>query len=170
MMSYTITCLFLCCLGSSWLVARVRYDCAYCLVMSHVFRSWVNLQQALCWIPAHSEACNVLLWLKAADIEPFLTRGENFKWRGWQSDLFSSVDLCHRWWDIHSRRNHRLLYIHRVRGMEEDPDRENVMRTAPRPSSHLIYKCKVASLLAKSNPCSNRLPFGDYITVTNDSI
>lgn len=69
----------------------------------------------------------------------------------------SSVDLCHRWRDVHSRGHHRLLYIHRFRGLEEDPDRKNVLRTAP--PSHLIYKCNVASLFAKSNPRSNRLPF-----------
>lgn len=47
-----------------------------------------------------------------------------------EGDLFS-VDLCHRWRDVHGRWDHRLLYIHRFRGLEEDPDRKNVMRTAP---------------------------------------
>lgn len=70
-----------------------------------------------------------------------------------------SVDLCHRWRDVHSGGHHRLLYIHGFRGLEEDPDRQTVLRTAPLPSSHLIYKCNVASLFAKSNPRSNQLPF-----------
>lgn len=66
--------------------------------------------------------------------------------------MCSPVDLRHRWRDVHSGGNHRLLYIHCFRGLEEDPDRKNVMRTASHPSSHFIYKCKAASLLAKSSP------------------
>lgn len=63
-----------------------------------------------------------------------------------------SADLCHRWRDVHSCRHHWLLYIHRFRSLEEDPDRKNVLRTTPQPVSHLIYKFKVPSLLVKSNP------------------
>lgn len=70
-----------------------------------------------------------------------------------------SVDLCHRRRDVHGGGHHRLLHIHRFRGLEEDPDRKTVLRTAPLPSSHLIYKCNVASLFAKSNPRSNQLLF-----------
>lgn len=92
-----------------------------------------------------------------------MTAGELFKWRGCQSDLFMiflpSVDLRHRRRDVHGGGHHRLLHIHRFRGLEEDPDRKTVLRTAPLPSSHLIYKCNVASLFAKSNPRSNQLPF-----------
>lgn len=107
---------------------------------------------------AFQPQCNALFRLKAADIKPFLTRGENFKSWLWPCGLFPA-DLCHHRWDIHSRRNHWFLYIHCFRGLEEDPDWKNVMRTAPHPSSHLIYKCKVASLLAKPAPPSQSASF-----------
>lgn len=103
----------------------------------------------------------VLSWLKAADSETSeKTRGAALKC------VSFPADLCHRWRDVHSGGDHRLLYIHCLRGLEEDPDRKDVMSTAPPslPPSCFIYKCKVACLLTKSNSCPRRLPFRDHIT------
>lgn len=69
---------FLCCLGSSWLVARVRYDCACCWVYESCLK--IVSQPAAGALLDSSTLWGVLLWLKAADIEPLITRGENFKY------------------------------------------------------------------------------------------
>lgn len=83
--------------------------------------------------------------------------------------FFPSVDLCHCWRDVHSRRHHRLLHIYCFRGLEEDPDRKNVLRTAPLPSSDLIYKCNVASLMLNPIPSWTSFLFGDHITETKEA-
>lgn len=64
--------------------------------------------------------------------------------------MFFFADLCHRRRDVHRRRDHRLVYIYCLRSLEEDPDWKDVMRVASQPRAYFIYKCKVASLLAKS--------------------
>lgn len=158
---------FLTCFSLSWLMLR----CEIWLSTLFGYESGPKIvsQPAARLSVAFQPQCNGLFWLKAADIKPFLTRGGNFKsWR-WLCGLFPA-DLRHHRRDVHGRRNHWLLYIHRFRGLEEDPDWKNVLRTAPHPSSHLIYKCKVASPLAKSDPHSHRPPFGDCITVTSEAI
>lgn len=71
-----------------------------------------------------------------------------------------SPDLCDRRRDVHSGGHHRLLHIHCLGGLEEDPDREDVMRITdppllPSPQHIFIYKCKVASPLAKSSSAPN---------------
>ncbi|XP_036826429.1 uncharacterized protein LOC110504351 [Oncorhynchus mykiss] len=40
-----------------------------------------------------------------------------------------NYDLCYHRGDVHGSRHHRLLYIHSLRGLEEDPDRKDVPRT-----------------------------------------
>lgn len=155
---------FLCCLGSPWLKARCRYDCSGCVIVSHGSGLWVNLLRGSL---LDSSTFWTLAVMYCYDWKQILshctTGGEHFKRWGCLCDLltifFSSVDLCHCWRDVYGRGHHRLLHIYCFRGLEEDPDRKNVVRTAPLPSSDLIYKCYVASLFAKSNPCLNQLPF-----------
>lgn len=58
------------------------------------------------------------------------------------------ADLCHRRRDLHRRWNHRLLHIHRLRGLEEDPDRQDVLIT----QTGLLFICgTMLSLFAKSH-------------------
>lgn len=155
---------FLRCLGSSWLKARCRYDCSGCVIVSHGSGLWVNLLRGSL---LDSSTFWTLAVMYCYDWKQILSHcisgGEHFRRWGCLRDLlmifFSSVDLCHCWRDVYSRGHHRLLHIYCFRGLEEDPDRKNVLRTAPLPSSDLIYKCYVASLFAKSNPCLNQLPF-----------
>lgn len=155
---------FLRCLGSSWLKACCRYDCSGCVIVSHGSGLWVNLLRGSLLDSSTFWTLAVMYcydWKQIAS--HCITRGEHFKRRGCRSDLlmifFPSVDLCHCWRDVHSRGHHRLLHIYCFRGLEEDPDRKNVLRTAPLPSTDLIYKCNVASLFSKSNPRLNQLPF-----------
>lgn len=141
--------------------------------------SWVTAQdcesgysRAFCWIPINSMALAQSIVL-INRIRP--SWFWDLRRRHQSSEIWSLtgsffhflsffVDLCHRRRDVHSRGDHRLLYFHCFWGLEEDTDWQNVMMTASHPSSHLIYKCKVASLLAKSSP--KRPPSGDCITLS----
>lgn len=171
---------------SKWLIMRSGINwqpgwwATTLLVFFRLFRFFVTYstpEMWLCLLFAHESHFNivsqpaaglsagfqhiVLSWLKAADSETSeKTRGAALK------HVSFPADLCHRWRDVHGGGDHRLLYIHCLRGLEEDPDRKDVMRTdlPSLPPSCFIYKCKVACLLAKSNSRPRRLPFRDHIT------
>lgn len=127
--------------GRRWLCVYSDYDSWLKIVSQAAAEPLTGLQHMLrC-------QCNVLLWWNV--IEPSLLCNAP---RDWRHDLFS-LDLRHCWRDVYSRGHHRLLYIHRFRGLEEDPDRKDVMRITPHLPQHILFiSCKVAGLLAKSDP------------------
>lgn len=140
--------------------------------------SWVTAQdcesaysRAFCWIPINSVALAQSIVLinriRPSSYWDLRRRHQSSNMKPDRIVFFITtffVDLCHRRGDVHSRGDHRLLYFHCFWGLEEDTDWQNVMMSASHPSSHLIYKCKVASLLAKSSP--KQPPSGDCITLS----
>lgn len=54
--------------------------------------------------------------------------------------LCLSSDLRYHRRDVHSGRHHRLLHIHSLWSLEENPDRENVMSCAHIHQSRLLFK------------------------------
>lgn len=128
--------------GSPWLKARCRYDCSGCVIVSHGSGLWVNLLRGSLLDSGTFWTLAVMYcydWKQTSS--HCITRGEHFKRRGCRSDLlmilFPFVDLCHCWRDVHSCGHHRLLHIYCFRGLEEDPDRKNVLRAAPLLPSYL---------------------------------
>lgn len=58
-----------------------------------------------------------------------------------------SSDLCHHRRDVHRGRYHRLLHIHSLWGLEENPDRQNVM-------SSVLFACQWRLLFMPAKPLS----------------
>lgn len=100
---------------------------------------------AMTWVQSQSNTprggslstASSLLWVA---VRMYLSL--SFEWFIYQLYVCLSSDLRHHRRDVHSGRHHRLLHIHSLWSLEENPDWENVM------SSHVFY-------LSQPNFCSH---------------